>query len=271
MNELRVVIGERLGPKFSIWKFCVQGDEIYVISRMFGEEAKVSLHQSGECQWSCTGKWVVKHGARNADRHMAKWKVTYPDGLQALLVLCIAIPLTEVRVATPPEDQEEVLWIGNAPSGSTVQLLVFVTCAQDEQPETDGDLNLRHVASMQLRNKRWVCIFAQLISLSSIDIAELRELAVKQAQDAGIEIQPEYRLACYAPPSDSSSAALLRFARQRNNPLKIGATHTNAYVAQRCYFLSRTSSRPLSVIHSIGKVESCWRKPLLSIRLTASS
>lgn len=213
MGAARIAVGSRIGLKSGIWKIWTQGDEIYASSRLFGGLAKVSLHSTGECQWSFTDVWVRNQpGRRNAERHIAKWKVHYPNDEHALLLLRIAIPASELRDLPPPTDQKRVLWIGNVPTEATVQLLLYVTSAQDLPPTTDNAVDHRRLASFQLRSGRWLVLMVHLVSLCAQDVAEARDMAIAQTREAGIAVRPGYRIAFYAPPSLDNSAALLEVA-----------------------------------------------------------
>jgi hypothetical protein len=95
-TEARFATGSRLGPRSTIWKAWVHGDEAYIASRMFGSDMKASFHSSGQCQWSATDTWVRRQkDVRNSERHVKRWQVSYPAGNEALLVLCVEIPGSE--------------------------------------------------------------------------------------------------------------------------------------------------------------------------------
>ena len=56
---------------------------------MMGEDVKISLHASGQCQFSWTLKWWEKHsedGVPKKDRHFKRWTVKQGT------VLCLTIP-----------------------------------------------------------------------------------------------------------------------------------------------------------------------------------
>jgi hypothetical protein len=59
-QEVRLAVGAPSDLRSTVWKFVVQGNETYILSRMFGEDVKVSLHTSGQCQFSCIG--VARRG-----------------------------------------------------------------------------------------------------------------------------------------------------------------------------------------------------------------
>lgn len=104
--EARFACGTRTGPRSTIWKAWVHGDEAYLASRMFGSDMKASFHSSGQCQWSATETWVRRQlGVRNAERHVQRWQVIYPAGDEALLVFRVEITVSELRVQVPPRDK----------------------------------------------------------------------------------------------------------------------------------------------------------------------
>lgn len=193
-----------------MWKCWVQGDEAYIAGRLFGSEAKISLHFTGECQWSCTDMWVRRDPSRrNADRHIAKWKVVYPQDNTALLAFRVAIPVSELRPEPLQPGQKKAFWVGNAPAGSTVEFRFYFTRELAGPPATDSNPALRHVASLHLRDRRWLVTFVWLRSLSAVDVTAARDAAVTQAREAGVQIRPEHRIALFALPTPDASAAVL--------------------------------------------------------------
>jgi hypothetical protein len=64
MREARFAVGEPNGRSSTVWKFSIHKNEAYILTRMFGSDAKASLHVSGQCQWSATETWVKKVGGR---------------------------------------------------------------------------------------------------------------------------------------------------------------------------------------------------------------
>jgi hypothetical protein len=210
LREVRFAVGSKDGPRSTVWKSWVQGSEIYITGKLFGSEAKVSLHSSGDCQWSCTDTWVRREPSRrNADRHIARWQMAYPDDNNAVLAFRVAIPVSELRPAPLGPGHKKAFWVGNAPAESTVEFCFYITRQSDEQPPTDGSPSLRHLASLQLRNGRWLVVFVWLRSLSAADVAAARDSAAQQAREAGVQVLPEHRIALFALPSPETSAAIL--------------------------------------------------------------
>lgn len=210
MREYRFAVGSRDGPRSTVWKCWVQGAEAYISGRLFGSEAKVSLHSSGDCQWSCTDAWVQQDSnRRNADRHIAKWQLAYPQDNDALLAFRVAVPASELRVEPLDAGQKKVHWVGNAPIGSTVEFCFYFTRALPGPPATNGNPALRHMASLPMRDGRWLVVFVWLRSLSAGDVATARDAAVQQAREAGVQVRAEHRIALFALPTAKTTAAVL--------------------------------------------------------------
>lgn len=193
-----------------MWKCWVQGGEAYIAGRLFGADAKISMHSSGDCQWSCTDMWVRRDPSRcNPDRHIAKWQLPYPRDNNAVLAFRVAVPVSELRPEPIPPGQKKAFWIGNAPNGSTVEFCFYFTRELAGPPYSDGNPTLRHLASLQLRNGRWLVVFVWLRSLSALDVATARDAAVTQAREAEVQVRPEHRIALFALPTAERSAAIL--------------------------------------------------------------
>ena len=167
---------------------------------------KVSFHSTGACQWSKTDHWVCRQpAARNADRHIVRWHVTHPRGPESLLLLRVAVPVSEVRALPPPTDRKKVFWVDGAPPESTVQFLFYLTRPLDLEPTTPATRRMRHLFSLGLRNRRWLVVFAEVIALSPEDLASARravmaELAAKAPLPAG-----DFRMCLFSEPSPTNA------------------------------------------------------------------
>ena len=140
---------------------------------------------------------------------MAKWYLSYPQDHNAILAFRVAIPVSELRPEPAPLHRKKAIWVGSAPAGSTVEFCFYFTRPLDGPPPTDGNSALRYLASLQLRDGRWLIAFVWLRSLSAADIAAARDAAVAQARDAGLQVRAEHRLALFALPTAETSAAVL--------------------------------------------------------------
>jgi hypothetical protein len=109
-----------------VWKCCVHGNEAYIFGGLFGGEAKICLHSTGECLWSRTARWVLGDlNRRNSDRHIAKWQLKYPRDNLAYMAFRVSVPVSELRREPERPGQKKAFWIGSAPSGSTVVFFFY--------------------------------------------------------------------------------------------------------------------------------------------------
>ncbi len=193
-REIRIAIGSPTDKRSTIWKFFVTKNDIYIASRMFGADSKVSLHESGQCQWSATGIWVQKvQGRRNADRHFQKWAMPRPSGSSALHAFQVRIPETELRIIDIAEDLDAVKWLETPPTAHTVSLECYITPPSEASPELSSALPLPHIASLPLTDGRWFTILHHTASLDGRDLEPIRLEMNARARAAGIEPNPRHR------------------------------------------------------------------------------
>jgi hypothetical protein len=193
-REVRIAVGSPTGRRSTVWKFSVQKNEIYILSRMFGSDAKVSLHSSGECQWSATGAWVKKvPGRRNAERHITKWVMPRPSGTTALHVFQVRIPETELRTIDLTENLRSVEWLPIPPNGHSVSLECYITPATENDPALLANLPCPYLFSLPLADGRWFTVLHHNPPLDGKDLEPLRNQMNTQAMVAGIQPKPEHR------------------------------------------------------------------------------
>ena len=180
-TEARFAVGTRAGPRSSIWKVWIQGDEAYMASRLFGKYNKISFHSSGECQWSCTGDWVIAaENRKNADRHIVRWHRADTVSNVATPIFKVQIPWAELREMPAPTDKKKVFWIGGTPPGSTVCLTLYFTDSFKQEPSPSVSDQRRKLFGLQLRSGRWVVALADLVSLSQEDLMHARHAVRNQ-------------------------------------------------------------------------------------------
>jgi hypothetical protein len=190
----RLAVGTPAGRRSTVWTFSVHKSEIYILSRMFGSDTKVSLHSSGNCQCSGSGDWVKKvPGRRNADRHFEKWFTPRPDGTAALHVFQIRIPETELRLVDIAEDLNSVQWLSAPPRGHTVSLECYITPSSQSDPALTNTLPYPNLLSLPLADGRWFIVLNHVPSLDGKDLESLRNQMDARARSAGIEPKPEHR------------------------------------------------------------------------------
>jgi hypothetical protein len=214
LREVRLAIGTLTDRRSTVWNFWVQRSEIYILTRMFGSDTKVSLHSSGNCQWSATGDWVKKVPARrNADRHMAKWVMPRPNGTAALHVFRVRIPETELRVIDIAEDLSAVQWLPAPPKGHTVSIECYITPNSQSDPAITANLPHRHLFSLPLADGRWFIALHHVID--GKDLEPLRSQMNAQVRAAGIEPKPEHRAAVFTVSDDGTARGLIELCMVR--------------------------------------------------------
>lgn len=193
-QKIRIAVGSQYGRRSTVWIFSVHKNEIYILSRMFGSDLKVSLHSTGECQWSATGNWVKKvPGRRNADRHIIKWSIPRPHGTSALHIFQVRIPETELRVIEATENLNAVEWLPIPPTGHSVSLECYITPASHYDPALLSNLPHPHLFSLPLADGRWFTVLHHIPPLDGKDLEPLRNQMNAQALAAGIHPKPEHR------------------------------------------------------------------------------
>ncbi|MDH5670055.1 MAG: hypothetical protein OEY86_18810 [Nitrospira sp.] len=179
---------------------------------MFGGDMKVSLHKTGECQFSATDAWVKRQqNATNAQRHVHRWRVAQPDGHEALLVFRVEIPVSELRLLPEPKDKKKVWWVGGAPQESTVRFLFYLTRPSEADPAPPPSPQTRHLFSLRLRGSRWLVALVEMISIPVADLAALRKAVIEQSRSWGLVAPaPEHRASLFIqPPPEGGAHGLL--------------------------------------------------------------
>jgi hypothetical protein len=198
MREARFAIGQPNGLRSTVWKFSVHKNEAYILTRMFGSDAKVSLHSSGQCQWSATDTWVKKVAERrNADRHITRWTMPRPGGSEAVHVFRIRIPETELRAIGAEEDLDSVEWLPSPPRGHTTSIECYFTPPSDHDPTLTSKLPGTRLFALQMSDRRWFVGALCLLALDGKDLEPIRRAVVTEAKTRGVEAQPEHRACAF--------------------------------------------------------------------------
>ena len=117
----RFAVGSTDGPRGSVWRIWVNGNDVYVAARVAASEMKVSLHASGKWRSAFTERHVQREDALIAsdrDRAVDKWE--RPDEFAPgwTRAFVIVVPASEVvpsqAVITDPG---EIIWIDPLPDG----------------------------------------------------------------------------------------------------------------------------------------------------------
>lgn len=190
-------------------------------SRMFGSDMKASFHSSGQCQWSATDSWVRRQaGIRNAERHVHRWRVSYPTGNEALLLFRVEIPASELRAQVPQRDKKKVWWVSGVPDGATARFLFYITRPSDIEPGSQaGTPARRHLFSLRLSNARWFVCLVELISLAVDDIKHARTTVTEQVRSAGLVPNANHRMSLFIQATEGGAHGLLELCLTEDQPV----------------------------------------------------
>src|SRR5687768_13079936 len=156
-HELRFAVGESSGRRSTVWKIWTRKSDVYILTRMFGADAKVSLHASGECQWSATETWMKRNpGHRNAQRHISRWTLPPLKASEANHVFRIQIPESELRCIENDEKLNEVVWLSPPPLGKSTLVECYLTPVCTGDPTTESKVPHSLLRSFPLSAGRWL-------------------------------------------------------------------------------------------------------------------
>ncbi|MDF2926591.1 MAG: hypothetical protein K0R57_5505 [Paenibacillaceae bacterium] len=194
MKELRFSIGEPKSIRSSVWKVWVNKSDIYILTRMLGSDSKVSLHESGQCQWSRNFDSVAKFTnapIRNRDRHIVKWNLPIVNEGEAKHIFRIIIPRSELREINIEENLKKVRWLPLPRTGHAVQIECYITQPLLSAPDTASS-PYNHIASLPLADGRWFVLFIQEIVVTEdkkrmIESAKIDALNILLGNDLTIK------------------------------------------------------------------------------------
>lgn len=197
-KEFRFCVGEATGERSTVWKIWVNKSDIYILSRMMGSDAKISLHASGHCQFSKTLKWCVNHGedvVQKKDRHFRRWKLPEIPNGQTAHVFRIIIPRSELREIIVKENLNKVHWLPIPVHNHATQLECYFTQPLKQEPNT---LNspYQHLVSMPLVDGRWFVVFIQEVEITKdklLILENARNRILSIVNKKNISIQPNQR------------------------------------------------------------------------------
>lgn len=204
----RFAAGDRVGLKSSIWTVVVDGNDIYLFTRLFGSSFKLSLHESGAAQWSYTSQFVSRQiEMLNKDRHFIKWNFSRPYDNLACNIFRIQIPHTELRNIPSPTNKK-VKWVSGITLG-TYQFDLCLTRPSDTNPcEGRTDLPHRVLGCLQLSNKRWLVIFAQAVGLTLSDLEKAKQAVIKEMKDKNLDTNKVDWIALFGKGDDDVSSII---------------------------------------------------------------
>lgn len=207
-KEFRFCVGSPSTERSSVWKIWVNKNDIYIQTRMMGSDSKVSLHESGQFQWSMTTEWMAKQTNRdlkNVDRHIVRWK--RPEILDgaAKLVFEIIIPKSELREENIKESYKKVYWYPAPAPGFAVQLECYITPPLSDAPDISNS-PYEHLVSMSLDDGKWFVVFVHtpIVTEGNKTLLEVTRAQIAiMADENGVYLQPQYRACAFIDKGDS--------------------------------------------------------------------
>jgi len=176
-DELRFCIGKPNGPHSTIWKVWTNHNDIYLSSRILASEAKVSLHESGECQFSNTSESFAQLGRKNRERHMQRWqrRLPYPQS-NVVYLFRVIFPQSELRIASAEEKvAKNVIWYPSPTAGYGAYVELWLTPRVKEAPIQAQFMN-NLLGVLTLENGRYVAITGRYMKIKPQDIVKLKQL-----------------------------------------------------------------------------------------------
>jgi hypothetical protein len=174
--EVQLAVGSKQARRSCTWKFIVQKNDVYCISRMLRRHVKLSLHESGRCQWSGTSPWVEKDPTRkNSDRHFVMWQVPRESGRPVAQIVLLESELRCFEEVKPGR----VYWIPPPPLGHAYNIVCFFSPPSTEEPPEPGEPYVR-IRSMRLADGRWFVLELTQTDVPPVQLEEVRSAIASQ-------------------------------------------------------------------------------------------
>lgn len=192
--EYRIAVGSPTGRRSTTWKFFVKKNDVYIVSGMFENNCKISLHESGDCQFSGNGTWVTAEpGRRNADRHFIKWHLPRPTGNASTHILRVCMSGEDLVAFTAGEDPNSIHWLPSPAPGNAVSIDCYMTKPSELDPTTGVSLPSTRLFALQLADLRWfVALHGQMPS-DEVYLQKIRLQILAEAEARGVAMAPTYR------------------------------------------------------------------------------
>ena len=199
MTSLRICIGEEKGRRSTVWWFTTSGADIYFGSRVMKKSSKISLHKSGDAQWSEMSEWFGKNrpGRPNQERHLEKWKRGLPTDTDAKLMFRIVLLAQELDFGDSREDLSDVIWIPAPSVGFNRSINLYHSKGSfDYAPRDRNDF----VAALSVEPSESVVFLSEHYATPEFDIQEVnlaRTTLDEMVQNEGLVIKANYRGLAY--------------------------------------------------------------------------
>jgi len=194
-KELRFAAGSRDGQRSTVWKFISRKDDLYITGRMFGGDAKVSIHASGQGQWSLTSEWVARNRTQGATRHFKRWMVAPAVNGRATPLFSLRFAAADLVRATSNEDTGKVHWLPVPDDTEAIALECFRV--EQGQVASQASSGRSTVARMPLASGGSIVLLLNPTSALPQNLAAVRAQMVADLAHAGISPEPFHRAALF--------------------------------------------------------------------------
>jgi hypothetical protein len=217
-SEYKIAVGSPTSRRSTRWKFFVKRNDVYIVSGMFENNCKISLHESGDCQVSGTSTWVTAEpGRRNADRHFVKWHLPRPSGNAATHVLQVRMPGKDLVAFTADEDSTSIHWLPSPAPGNAVSIECYMTKPSALDPTTGASLPFSRLFALQLADLRWFVVLHRQTPYDEKSMQMLRRQILAEAKSRGFAVAPTYRT-CATMPLDEGAMGLIELSPLLGKP-----------------------------------------------------
>ncbi|WP_133794315.1 hypothetical protein [Actinokineospora alba] len=153
----RFAVGTQSGVKSTVYRIWTARNrsDVYIAKLPTSSMTKVSLHESGNWQYSFLSNVAMKVGSKNSERHIERWKKPEPFAEGWIRAFFITIPRTELRLVNV--EAADVRWIEDPGAGYWVSIeIVLVDPGVLTTLSFDGVL----VGKLRLRNDGMAAVLA---------------------------------------------------------------------------------------------------------------
>ena len=202
-SATRIAVGEPNGRRSTIWKFWVHKNEAYILSRMFGQDAKVSFHSSGQCQWSATDTWIRREaGRRNRERHIVKWTVSQPRSSEAIHLFRVFVPESELCDSKRVEDVSMIHWLPAPKRQHAISIDCYITPPIPTNASLLSPPNVRRPFSLPFADGRQFVGIEGIVAFDDVAVEALRSELTERVRSAGIEPNHRHRACAFTTDSN---------------------------------------------------------------------
>jgi hypothetical protein len=176
-KALRFCVGQPADLRSTVWKIWTHRNDVYLSSRAIASYMKVSLHESGACQFSETSESFAQKGKRNCERHKEQWQRRRAYAESGVVHLFrVIIPQSELRLSSvEKKPAKNVIWYPSPPPGHGAYVELWLTPKLDEPP-TESQFMHHLLGVLQLSNGQYVGVTVRYLEISCQDNEQLGDL-----------------------------------------------------------------------------------------------